>query len=276
MNIATQLFRGFQTKKCETGNSGGAEMFRSCVKKIFCLGILAFVAVPAMAQGRAGFGNQPAINRGDGECLLTSIPIQSLDKEEIAGLMHMREEEKLAWDMYQVMDSLWQDRIFQRISLSEQRHMNAMEVLLDRYALEDPVTDKDIGKFSSTEMQSLYRDLAAMGQQSHMDALKVGAMIEDLDLYDLENALEWTDNEDIKLVYENLMRGSQNHMRAFVGRLQAMGEDYEPRYISSEALSEILAPGNASDAGPAGRGRGGQQRGFGRGMCRGNGNNATQ
>lgn len=249
-------------------------MFGSYVKKICCLGILAFMAVPAMAQGRAGFGNQPARNRGDGECLLTSIPIQSLDKEEIAGLIHMREEEKLARDMYQTMDSLWQDRIFQRISLSEQRHMNAVEVLLDRYALEDPITDKGIGEFSSTEMQSLYRDLAAMGQRSHMDALKVGAMIEDLDIYDLEEALERTDNEDIKMVYENLMRGSQNHMRAFVGRLQAMGEDYEPRYISSEALSEILVPGNASDSGTAGRG--GQQRGFGRGGYRGNGNNATQ
>jgi hypothetical protein len=276
MHIAVLLLRGFKTTMCETGNSGGAEMLGSCIKKMFYLGILVFMGVPAMAQGRAGFGDPSAGSRGGGECLLTSMQLQSLDNEEISGLIHMREEEKLARDIYQTMDALWPDRIFHRIALSEQRHMNAIEVLLDRYELEDPVADKGIGEFSSGEMQSLYQDLAAMGQWSHMDALKVGAMIEDLDLYDLEEALERTDNEDIKMVYENLMHGSENHMRAFVGRLRMLGEDYEPRYISSEELSGILASGNASDSGMAGRGRGSRQRGFGRGMCLRNGNNVTQ
>ncbi|MBN2321327.1 MAG: DUF2202 domain-containing protein [Acidobacteria bacterium] len=229
-----------------------------------------------MSQGRAGFGGPQAKNRGNGLCVLTSTPLQDLDNAEITGLMHMREEEKIARDIYQTLYSTWGDRIFQRISQSEQQHMNAIGVLLDRYELEDPVAGNGVGEFSSAEMQTMYRDLVAMGQRSHIDALKVGAMIEDLDLFDLKEALALTDNDDITMVYENLMRGSQNHMRAFAGRLETLGESYAPRHISDRELAEILASGNASGAGSAGRGRRARQGMFGNGVRQRSGNTVTQ
>lgn len=252
------------------------EMLGTFIRKMFCFGVLGVMVTPAIAQGRAGFGGQQAPGRGGGICVFTSMPLQAVDSEEITHLMHMREEEKLARDFYQEMHSLWGSRIFQRISVSEQRHMDAVAVLLDRYGLGDPVAGSNAGEFGSIELQNLYHDLVSMGQRSHMDALKAGAMIEDLDLYDLEEALARTDNEDIEMVYKNLIRGSQNHMRAFAGRLQALGESYVPQYISDQELSEILASANASVGGFAGRGGGPRWGGFGRGIGRGNGNTVAQ
>lgn len=251
-------------------------MIGKYIGKMVCLGVLALTATTVMAQGRAGFGNQQAKSRGDGSCLITSLPLQSLDDEEIAGLMHMLEEEKLARDVYQTMYSLWEDGTFQRISQSEQRHMDAVGRLLERYGLEDPVAVHAVGEFDSIELQNMYRDLVAAGQMSPADALKVGATIEDLDLYDLEEALNTTDNDDIKMVYENLMRGSQNHMRAFIGRLEILDESYAPQYISEETLSGILASGNTSGSGWTGRGRGMRRGGVGRGVCLRTGIRITQ
>ncbi len=274
MHLAVLLIRGVINNDVKI--SEDIEMLGACIRKMFCLGVLSFMVTTAMAQGRAGLGGQQAKSRGDGVCLLNSIPMQALDNEEIYELMHMREEEKLARDTYQTLYAIWADAIFQRISLSEQRHMDAIATLLERYELDDPAAGKGIGEFSSEELQHLYQDLVTMGRLSHVDALKVGATIEDLDLYDLEHALNFTDNEDIKIVYQNLIRGSQNHMRAFLSRLQKLGESYTPQYLSDQELSRILVSGNAADPGQAGRGKGSRQRGFRGGICGTDGYSPTQ
>lgn len=49
----------------------------------------------------------------------------------------------------------------------------------------------------------------ADGSRSLADALRVGATIEEIDLLDLEERIAQTDEADIKLVYENLAKGSR-------------------------------------------------------------------
>ena len=65
-------------------------------------------------------------------------------------------------------------------------------------------------------MQTLYDTLVEQGKYSLLDALMVGATIEDLDIKDLQEFSSQIDNEDILLVYSNLERGSRNHMRSFI------------------------------------------------------------
>ncbi|MEJ2110603.1 MAG: DUF2202 domain-containing protein [Acidobacteriota bacterium] len=243
---------------------GGVDMFGTVVKKAVCTGILALLIAPVLAQVRAGLGRQ----KGNGNCLLQSMPIQSLDDMERANLLRMREEEKLARDVYRMLYSKWSDSVFNRIANSEQRHMDAVGLLLSRYETEDPVSGNGPGEFSNPEIQDIYEDLTHLGQQSLIDALRVGATIEDLDLYDLAVALDATDNEDIRTVYENLYQGSRNHMQAFVGRMTALGEIYVPQHINEEALADIIASSlSASGAFGNGRGRGPRNDGTGRGMC---------
>jgi hypothetical protein len=171
----------------------------------------------------------------------------------------MREEEKLAHDIYLTLYSAWGLPIFQNISQSEQSHTEAVKVLLDRYGIADPATD-EMGVFTNPDLQALYGELIARGSQSLAEALKVGAAIEEIDILDLQTRLAQADNADIQQVFNNLMNGSYNHLRAFVLSLDTQtGETYQPQYLSAEAYQAILA----AETGNSGYGRG--SRGNGRG-----------
>ncbi len=61
------------------------------------------------------------------------------------------------------------------------------------------------------------------------------------------------------MVFENLNRGSRNHMRAFVGGLQRQGATYTAQHISQDELEAILESDH--ERGGNGRGRGGKGQG---------------
>lgn len=179
----------------------------------------------------------------DGTALISGIKKSELSDTETAGLVQMREEEKLARDVYLTLGSVWNMRVFSNISASEQTHTDAIKALLSRYGITDPVTSDTVGVFTSKTMQELYNTLTTKGKASLSDALVVGATIEDLDIRDLENLKKETYKEDILITYNNLQKGSRNHMRAFVKNIQVNGGLYTPQYISqSEYTSIITAP----------------------------------
>lgn len=173
--------------------------------------------------------------------LVTKEPqSSSLSETEVTGLLLMREEEKLARDVYLMLADMWGLNIFSNIARSEQTHMDTMKTLLGLYAIEDPVRDDSVGTFSNPDLAVLYTQLVESGKASLNDALIVGATIEDLDIYDLERLMEGTAEENILRVYANLQKGSRNHLRAFVRQLEARGGSYEPQYISTLAYREII------------------------------------
>jgi len=155
-----------------------------------------------------------------------------LTEEEIDTLLLMREEEKLARDVYTVLYQKWGLRIFSNIATSEQRHMDSVKVLLDRYGIQDPVKDNQTGKFTSPELAKLYDELVERGTKSLLDALIVGANIEELDIKDLIESSSRTDKADIKMVYDNLNRGSENHLEAFIRQITLHGGSYTSKYIT--------------------------------------------
>ena len=139
-----------------------------------------------------------------------------LSQEEQDGLVHMRIEEKLARDVYIVMGELWTHKVFLNIQLSEQKHMEAMKRLLDKYNVPDPLTTDSIGVFPDPQFQLMYDQLIQQGNQSLTEALLVGKAIEELDIVDLENQLSFVDNPDIVKVYQNLKAASESHLVAFL------------------------------------------------------------
>ena len=167
-----------------------------------------------------------------------------LSPEETAGILYMREEEKLAHDVYVNLYKKWGLQIFQNISQSEQNHMDAVKTLIDRYGLQDPASRK-IGVFTNPHLQALYNELIARGELSLAEALKVGGAIEEIDILDLRTYLSQTDKSDIQQVYNHLLNGSYNHLRAFVSTLSAkVGETYQPQYLDAEDYQAIISAGN--------------------------------
>lgn len=193
-------------------------------------------------------GNETQSNRVDfpnALAALSSVERQeaTLSTSEKQGLLYMREEEKLALDVYVVLEKKWGSRPFGNISRSEQRHVNSVKVLLEKYGIDDPVATLKPGQFKDKNLQKLYNDLIKSGGASRIEALKVGATIEDVDLYDLARWAKLTDKQDILSMYEVLADGSRNHMRAFVRNLSNSGVTYKPRYISQETFDEIINVG---------------------------------
>ncbi len=166
-----------------------------------------------------------------------SATLTAFEKET---LIYTREEEKMARDVYTAMLAKWNINTFSNISASEQKHMDAIQTLLTAYNLQDPVGNNGPGVFTNMEIQKLYNDLVAKGNNSETDAIIVGLTIEDMDIYDLQEALKQIQQQDIKTVYGNLLRASRNHMREFYTQLQNRGGTYTPQYITQQAYNDIV------------------------------------
>lgn len=182
-----------------------------------------------------------------------------LSEVEVEGLKLMREEEKLAHDIYSHFFSTYGNVVFENIAKSEQAHMSAVLRLLKGYGIEDPTLEGE-GEFFNQELAALYIKLIEEGEKGFVEALRVGATIEDLDINDLQNLLAQTANEDVKRVYENLLAGSMNHLRAFVNTLANLEETYVPQFISLEEFNSIIRDENRNGRRP-GQGKGNKGRG---------------
>ena len=150
--------------------------------------------------------------------LIGPVHAAELSEQEQTDLLFIREEEKLARDVYQVLSASWGGRIFTNIARSEQNHMDAVKILLDRYALDDPASSVP-GVFTNQDLQALYNQLVGAGSASYVEALKVDIFIEKTDIGDLEAAMANTEQFDIRTVYSNLSDGSRNHLDAFTSAL---------------------------------------------------------
>ena len=173
-------------------------------------------------NGNGNGGNGNGGTTGSSGVQLAAIPATDLSAEESAALLYMREEEKLARDVYNQLYTLWGQPVFQNIAASEQTHTDEIKLLLDRYGLADPALEP--GRFTDANLQALYDQLIAQGSVSLTDALNVGALVEQTDIADLQARLAQTDNADIQLVYNNLMNASYNHLAAFTGEQGGNGQ----------------------------------------------------
>ena len=165
-----------------------------------------------------------------------------LSEQEINSLMHLREEEMLAHDVYSFLSGLYNVPVFRNIANSELVHTKRVKGLIEKYDLEDPAANHQPGEFKDEGIQKLYNDLTESGKKSFKNAIVVGLTIEDLDIYDLEEALEKkVEKEDIIIAYEALLMGSKNHMKAFNFQAKNNGIEYIPQFITMEYFLEIVA-----------------------------------
>lgn len=163
-----------------------------------------------------------------------------LSNVEIADLLFSREEEKVARDVYLALYDTWRHNIFSNISASEQQHMDTMLKKLDAYRIPDPA-QAAVGAFTNQDLQKMYIDLVATGSKSLIDALKVGCLIEEVDIIDLQKAIDHATHADLDNSYLSLLEGSKNHLRAFVAALESQGVIYTPQYISVDLFNAIIS-----------------------------------
>jgi|GEM_PF-1790791 len=143
--------------------------------------------------------------------------------QEITDLKYMRSEEKLARDLYAALYTKWKDPLFDNISQSEQRHMDAVLGLLTAYGVSDPDAGLQAAVLPDAGLQSLYNQLLAQGTTSVQAAAQAGIIVEETGIADLEQRLARTTDPAIIRVYNNLVRGSRNHIQSFTNHLLTLG-----------------------------------------------------
>jgi hypothetical protein len=168
---------------------------------------------------------------------LTQLSIQ--EKE---ALLFMLEEEKMARDVYTLLYEQWQSQIFNNIGQSETSHMSAVSNLLDYYNIEYEILG--YGEFKNENIKLIYEQLISNGNQSLLNAYIVGASIEDLDIYDLQQALNDVEKDNITSAFESLQCGSRNHLRAFSNVIENLDGNYSPQYITQSEYESIKNSNN--------------------------------
>jgi hypothetical protein len=223
-------------------------------------------------------GNGPGLGGGAsgngtccGECApgaVNQAPVVDLSIEAREELIRMRQEEKLARDVYVALGDQWGADVF-AITNAEQRHLDAMKKMLDRFGMQDPIVDDSRGVFADQAFTDLYNELIERGSASLLDALKVGAKIEELDLIDLRAAGQGVGDPVLKMVYENLERATRNHLRMFAVQIRENNGTYVAEHLTQKEFDTIAAsdfePGGRSMQGRRWRGVG-QGNGAGRGL----------
>jgi len=201
------------------------------------------------------------------------IETSDLTESELASLLKMKEEEKLARDVYSALAQKWGSPVFTNISNAENNHLNAIVLLLASYGSTETAIG-EAGVFADPAVQTLYNDLVAKASVSLEEAYKAGALIEELDIKDLNESLGTITNENVTLVFENLLKGSRNHLRAFNRQLTTLGIVYTPGYISQADYDLIVSSamekgkqyrmngqGNGMGKGKGGKGQGNRGNG---------------
>jgi len=165
--------------------------------------------------------------KGSRKGAVSTPVLEPLTEAEAVKMLFVREEEKLARDVYIAMSEIWKDPVFANIVVSEQRHMDAVLKLLVKYGIPDPAAGNGIGEFTDPALQDLYDTLVGRGRQSIVDAYLVGVDIEMMDIHDLLEAIAITNDAgladahaDVVTVYANLKTGSEDHLAAFSSHLE--------------------------------------------------------
>ena len=221
------------------------------------------VFIAAQTQFAVAGGGQFSKGRGGGAGMQQQTG--NLDFNEETHLIFMREEEKLARDVYTMLGMMYPDSVvFGRIDDSEQVHTDKVRQTLQSYSVADPNTNDNLGIFTGESFgdyfTAKYDELISQAAISELNALYIGALIEELDMLDIRRCPEvileqdngidsaeacglvYTDQVDVQNLYESLLNGSANHLRGYVRAIEAVIGDgaYVPQLLSQAELDEIL------------------------------------
>lgn len=218
------------------------KMFLNTIMKTLSAVRLLFLVI--LTTAITGCGGEGGGN-GTGAGAIDLGVLQPLIGTEEQTMLFVREEEKMARDVYLTLHSKWSDSTFYNIATkSEQKHMDSVKAMLDNLGIPDPVISDATGAFTDTAILALYDQLVARGLTSLNEALSVGAYIEEYDIVDIQQAIEEMTKGSNQLpiiqTYDNLLCGSRNHLRAFVGQIKAGGLGYTAQIIMQTEVDLIV------------------------------------
>lgn len=189
-----------------------------------------------------------------------------LDFNEQTHLVFICEEEQLAHDVYRVLGNRFPEiDIFADMEANREHSRCTVLDLLRRYRVSVPRVNDNIGVFSwgiyGRYFMEKYLVLTNQGSTSPLNALYVGAFMEELDIQeisecpkaivDINNGISeksacgkgYTDNPEVLRIYESLLDESRMHLRRLVVAIeQQIGAGkYQAQVLSQDEVNAILS-----------------------------------
>lgn len=150
----------------------------------------------------------------------------TLSEEVKSALEYMGNEERLAYDIYNKLATLYpsQKPLHNIPTKSEIKHFDAVMALVTKYDINTTVLAA--GVYDNQEIQDLYDLLLEKGVKSELDALQVGCMVEVRDIEDLDRDIAFAEASnalDVVTTFNFLRDGSYSHYWAFDKAIKGMG-----------------------------------------------------
>ena len=207
-------------------------------------GVVALTAFGTVTMAYAADGPVP-----------TAITVTATDPQLAKDLQFMREEERLAGDLYQLFAERYPEAtVFANIAKSEDQHFTAVGRQLDNFSIDDPSAGLEPGDYAFAELDELYATLAAQGETLD-GAIKAGIAVEEEDIADLEAALARDSSDPVERTFTALLAGSENHLTAFTTALEnggvcdCTGEETQNRQGTNDRQGNGNRQGSGNGAG---------------------------
>ena len=181
------------------------------------------------------------INFSFAQAHINNLPFEILSFKEKQGILFLREEEKVISDFYKTIRTKWGNLVLENLDKSEKTHFDATSILIDKYSLADPVDQLAVGEFPSAGMQAYYNYLVTEGENSVEDIYKMASLAGEANIISLKNQLSSiTNNQDFRLLYQNLIAATRNHLRITVNHYERLGGTYIPQILNETDFIEIM------------------------------------
>jgi len=189
-----------------------------------------------------------------------------LNFNEQTHLVFTCEEEKLARDVYRVLGRRFPEiGVFADMEANKEHDRCAVLGLLRKYRVSVPRVNDNVGVFSwgiyGRYFTEKYLVLTNQGSVSPLNALYVGAFMEELNIQDISQCpkvivdisngindtsdcgMRYTGNPELQRVYAGLLDESRRHLQLLVHAIESqIGSDkYQAQVLQQEEVDDILS-----------------------------------
>lgn len=187
-------------------------------------------------------------------CAAFSLNAQSLIGKELKSkesiVLYLIEQEKLAHDLYSVLDTIWVTEIFNRLSGDERNHMEKLNAVAVDFMMVVPNHFNEYlpGQYINENLRHLYHDLLLDANLSLEDAYRTCANLEERKILDLRAALKQPNFELETLTYKALLIGAEDNFKLFLRALLEMNAGYQPIHFSNSEFEALTKNFMSDDA----------------------------
>jgi hypothetical protein len=170
-------------------------------------------AMNGRGQGQSSSGAAVPRRQHDPQACVSQFPVYDVTADQLHDLREQWEQEKLSRDLYEAFAEKYGVRVFAHLAAAEQRHMGALEALLQKYGEALPSAAEARGVYATDERTGRYHEALQDGEASLVAAARVGVLNEEADAQALQAAVKRA-QPDAQLVLGQLEAANGRHAQA--------------------------------------------------------------